>query len=95
MGDLPYITSEQGGRLIIRIWLIYEFTMYKRPIPIRELQGEEGGGLIIHHGPIIRTVRYPDSLCGFTNCTSFFNSNLAYSLPPRARYSNVLTTTLC
>ncbi len=27
--------------------------MYKRPIPIQELQAEEGGGLIIHHGLII------------------------------------------
>ncbi len=40
MGDLPYISSEQG-ELIIRTELIYELP---RPIPI---QAEEGGGLII------------------------------------------------
>ncbi len=55
MGDLPYISSEQGG-LIIRIELIYECTIYKRPIPIQELRAEEGGVLIIHHGLIIHTV---------------------------------------
>ncbi len=32
MGDLPYSSSEQGG-------LIYEYTMYKRSIPIQELKG--------------------------------------------------------
>ncbi len=52
MGDLPYISSEQGGGLIIRTELIYVFTIYKRPIPIQELRAEEGGGLII------RTIRY-------------------------------------
>ncbi len=30
---------------VISTWLIYGFTIYKRPIPIR---AEEGGGLIIH-----------------------------------------------
>ncbi len=35
----------------MRSWLIlYEHTIYKRPIP-----AEVGGGLIIHHGLIIRT----------------------------------------
>ncbi len=52
MGDLPYISSEQGGGLIICTELIYEYTIHKRPIPIQELQAEEGGGLII------RTIRY-------------------------------------
>ncbi len=33
MGDLPYISSVQGG-LVIRSELIYEYTIYKRPIPI-------------------------------------------------------------
>ncbi len=28
------------------------------PVPIQELRAEEGGGLIIHHGLIIRTIRY-------------------------------------
>ncbi len=42
MGDLPYISSEQGG-LIIRTELIYEYTIYKRPIRIQELRAEEGG----------------------------------------------------
>ncbi len=41
MGDLPYISSEQGG-LIICTELIYEYTLYKRPIPIQELGAEEG-----------------------------------------------------
>ncbi len=31
MGDLPYISSEQGG-LIMHTELIYEYTVYKRPI---------------------------------------------------------------
>ncbi len=46
MGDLPYISSEQGG-LIIHTELNYIriYTIYKRPILI---QAEEGGGLIIH-----------------------------------------------
>ncbi len=35
--------------------------MYKRPIPIQELRVEEGGGLIIHNGLIIR--ESVDSLC--------------------------------
>ncbi len=29
MGDLPYISSEQGGGLIIHTELIYEYTIYK------------------------------------------------------------------
>ncbi len=46
MGDLPCISSEQGGRFIIRTWLIYEFT-----ISVLYLyKNFEGGGLIIHHG---------------------------------------------
>ncbi len=49
MGDLPSISSEQGG-LIIHTELIYEYTLYKRRIPIQELQAQ-GGGLII------RTIR--------------------------------------
>ncbi len=46
MGDLPYMSSEQGG-LIIGTELIYEYTIYKHPIPIQELRTEQGGGLII------------------------------------------------
>ncbi len=42
MGDLPYISSEQGG-LIISSEFIYEYTAYKRPIPIQEVRAEEGG----------------------------------------------------
>ncbi len=40
MGNLPYISSEQGG-LIIRTELIYEYAI-KRPIPTQELRAEEG-----------------------------------------------------
>ncbi len=58
MGDLSYISSEQGGGLIIHQGLIMRITIYKRPKPIQELRAEEGGGLIIHHGLIIRTIRY-------------------------------------
>ncbi len=62
MGDLPYISSEQGGGFInLSTELIYEYTIYyKRPIPIQELRAEEGGRRIIHHGFIInvRTTRY-------------------------------------
>ncbi len=32
MGDLPYVSSEQGG-LIIRTEVIYEYTIHKSPIP--------------------------------------------------------------
>ncbi len=32
--------------------------IYQCPIPIQELRAEEAGGLIIHHGLIIRTIRY-------------------------------------
>ncbi len=53
MGDLPYISSEQGG-LIIHTELIYELP-HKHPIPIQEFRAEEGG-LIIHHGLIICTI---------------------------------------
>ncbi len=44
MGDLPYISSEQGG-LIIHTELIYEYTLHKCPIPIQELRAEEQVGL--------------------------------------------------
>ncbi len=52
MGDLPYISSEQGDGLIVHVLteLIYEYTLYKCPI---ELRAEEGSGLII------RTIHYP------------------------------------
>ncbi len=76
MGDLPYISSEQGGGLIIRteFLCIYEYTIYyyiyKRPIPIQKLKGEEAGGLII------RTIRYMymqlarlNSVTGILTCT--------------------------
>ncbi len=52
MGDLPYISSEQGG-LIICTELIYEYTIYKRPIPMKNFELKRGVGLIIHHGLII------------------------------------------
>ncbi len=58
MSDLPYISSEQGGGLIICTEFIYELP---RPIPIQELPAEVGGGLIIHHGLIIHTIRYKRS----------------------------------
>ncbi len=35
MGDLSYISSEQGGGLIIHHGLIMRITIYKRPIPIQ------------------------------------------------------------
>ncbi len=41
-----------GKVLIIRSELIYEYTIYKCPIPIQELRAEEGGGLIIYNGLI-------------------------------------------
>ncbi len=34
MGDLSYISSEQGGGLIIHHGLIMRITIYKHPIPI-------------------------------------------------------------
>ncbi len=57
MGDLPYISSEQGGWLIIHHGLIMRITIYKRPIP-KNFELRRGGGLIIHHGLIICTIRY-------------------------------------
>ncbi len=48
MGDLPYISSEQGIGLIIHTEHIYEYTIYKRPIPIQEVRAEEGGGLTFY-----------------------------------------------
>ncbi len=47
MGDLSYISSEQGGGLIIHTELIYEYIVYKHSIPIQELWAAEGGGLTI------------------------------------------------
>ncbi len=35
MGDLSYISSEQGGGLIIHHGLVMRITIYKRPIPIQ------------------------------------------------------------
>ncbi len=37
MGDLPYISSEQGSGLIIHHGLIMLITIYKHPIAIQEL----------------------------------------------------------
>ncbi len=69
MGDLPYISSEQGG-LIIGTELIYEYTIYKCPIPIQELRAEQGGGLIIYHGLIICTILYMYLVSIFSTHTS-------------------------
>ncbi len=44
----PYICLHFLGNVFLSC------TIYKRPIPIR---AEDGGGLIIHHGLIIRTIR--------------------------------------
>ncbi len=56
MGDLLiYISSEQGGRLIIcnDLYVLYISVLY-----LHKNFGAEEGGLIIHHGFIIRTIRY-------------------------------------
>ncbi len=53
MGDSHTSVLKQGGGLIIRTELIYKYTIYKR---IQELRAEKGG-LIIHNGLIIRTIR--------------------------------------
>ncbi len=55
MGDLPYISSEQWGGLIIHTEFIYEYTIYKRPIPNFELKR---GWAYNHHRLIIRTIEY-------------------------------------
>ncbi len=57
MGDLPYISSEQGAGLIIHHGLIMRITMYKRLL-YKNFELKRGGGLIIHHGLIIHTIRY-------------------------------------
>ncbi len=61
MRDLPYISSEQGGGLIIRTKLIYKYSISVLYlyiyIYIQELRAEEGGGRIVHHGLMIRTIR--------------------------------------
>ncbi len=49
------LTLNRGG-LVICTDLIYEYTIYK--CPIQGLRTEEGGGLILHHGLIIHTIRY-------------------------------------
>ncbi len=49
MGDLSYISSEQGGR-IIRTDLIYEFP-YISVLYLQELRAGKVGGFIIHLGP--------------------------------------------
>ncbi len=53
MGDLPYVSSEQG-ELIIHTELIYELPSISVLYP----GSEEGDGLIIYHGLIISTIRY-------------------------------------
>ncbi len=78
MGDLPYISSEQGGGLIIRT---YEFPIhvhvYKRPIPIQELRAEEWDGLI----HVIRTMRYSPRRMHCTPCSNLKLPSLPF--PPQ------------
>ncbi len=57
MGALPYISSEQGGGLKIHSELIYENTIYKRPIPNNNFELKRGSGLITLYGLIIRTIQ--------------------------------------
>ncbi len=57
MGDSLTSALNRGKGLKYVLSLLYEYTIYKRPIPIQELRPEEVGGLIIHHGLIIRTIR--------------------------------------
>ncbi len=90
MGDFPYISSERWAGLIIRTCteLIYEYTIYRISvlyIPLQELRAEEGGGLVIHHGLIIRTIQYGIGLCFLTLLRVFLvgtyghiNLHLAY-----------------
>ncbi len=55
MGDLPYSSSEQGGGLIIRSELIYEYTAY---VSYTYADFELKKGV---RGLIIRTIRYKDA----------------------------------
>ncbi len=53
--------TRRGGLIMRSELILYEYTLYKRPIhdvPIQELRAEEGGGLIIHLGLKIRILRY-------------------------------------
>ncbi len=82
MGDLPYISSEQAGGLIICTWLIIRIyhnniILYKLLIPIQELRAEEGGGLITHYGLIILTIRY----CNNITLTSWVSYVISTHLP--------------
>ncbi len=45
MGDLHYISSEQGGLIIHHGLIMRSTTINKHPIPIHELRAEEGVGL--------------------------------------------------
>ncbi len=45
VSDLLTSALNRGCVLIIHTELIYEYTIYKRPIPIQELRAEEGGDL--------------------------------------------------
>ncbi len=59
MGDPPYISSEEGGELIMRSWLIYANIPYISILYMylyKNFQPNEGGGLIMYHGIIIRIV---------------------------------------
>ncbi len=49
------LSSEQGG-LIIRTELIYEYTTIQASYTYTRTLSRRGGGLIIHHGLIIRTI---------------------------------------
>ncbi len=48
--------------------MVYEYTIYKRPI--QELLAEEGVGLILHHGLIVRTTRYSYPLSRYSRRNS-------------------------
>ncbi len=81
-----YISSEQGGGLIIRHKLLYTNIPYYISvlyIPIQELWAEEGGGFIIHHGLIIRTIRYKHFLMSLNAFTCI--PNTTYIVDPQGQ----------
>ncbi len=76
MGDLPYISSEQGGWAYNTSWAYN--ANYQSVYKNFELKR---GGLIIHNGLIIRTIRYGWKFDSFMQVTMFSLVHVSLSCP--------------